>query len=179
MLANATERRRVIEHLRKILADPTHGLPIRDDLGTGMSALPIWMQDFVREVIGDRRPGGGIDGSQQMNDGFKKFIAASKRDRIDIFLAWRCALIGAAVQNVEKDFWVCWTLNALYHGLPCGSPRLLFKRWHISVEGSTTSSGVFLKTSDITVFREDLHQAASIEHRRNCPEKSEKQNLTP
>ena len=58
MLANATERRRVIEHLRKILADPTHGLPIRNDLGTGMSALPIWMQDFVREVIGDRRPGG-------------------------------------------------------------------------------------------------------------------------
>jgi predicted nucleotidyltransferase component of viral defense system len=55
-----------------------------------------------------------------MNEGFKKFIAASKRDRIDIFL-------GAAVQNVGKDFWVCWTLNALYHGLPSGSPRLLFK----------------------------------------------------
>jgi hypothetical protein len=57
MLSNETERQRVIEHLRKILADPTHGPPIRDDLRTGLSALPIWMQDFVREVIGDQRPG--------------------------------------------------------------------------------------------------------------------------
>ena len=71
-----------------------------------------------------------------MNDGFKKFIAASKRDRIDIFL-------GAAVQNVGKDFWVCWTLNALYHGLPSGSPRLLFIRWHISVEGSRPHPAFF------------------------------------
>ena len=65
MLATATERRGVIEHLRKILADPTHGLPIRDDLGTGMSALPIWMQDFVREAIGDRRPGGASMGANK------------------------------------------------------------------------------------------------------------------
>jgi Family of unknown function (DUF6088) len=55
MLSNPTERRRVVEHLRKILADPTHGLPIRDDLRTGLSALPIWMQDLVREVTGDQR----------------------------------------------------------------------------------------------------------------------------
>ena len=61
-----------------------------------------------------------------MNDGFKKFIAASKRDRLDIFLT-ASRRLGAAVQNIEKDFWVCWTLNALYHGLPSGSPRLLFK----------------------------------------------------
>jgi hypothetical protein len=57
MLSKATERRRVIDHLRKILADPTHGPPIRDDLRTGLSALPIWMQDLVREVIADQRPG--------------------------------------------------------------------------------------------------------------------------
>lgn len=54
-MSNATERRRVAERLRKILADPTHGIPIRDDLRAGMSALPIWMQDFVREMI-DGRP---------------------------------------------------------------------------------------------------------------------------
>ena len=53
-LSNATERRRVAERLRKILSDPTHGLQIRDDLRAGMSALPIWMQDFVREMIEDR-----------------------------------------------------------------------------------------------------------------------------
>ncbi|MGA8102983.1 MAG: DUF6088 family protein [Candidatus Acidiferrales bacterium] len=65
MLSNVVERRRVIEHLRKLLADPTHGLPIRDDLRTGLSALPIWMQDFVREVIGDRRPGGASMGANK------------------------------------------------------------------------------------------------------------------
>jgi len=31
------------------------------------------------------------------------------------------------VQNVEKDFWVCWTLDPLFNGLGAGSPRLLFK----------------------------------------------------
>lgn len=55
MLLNPTERRRVADRLRKILADPTHGLAIRDDLMAGLSALPIWMQDFVREVIGNQR----------------------------------------------------------------------------------------------------------------------------
>lgn len=57
MLSNATERSRVIERLRKILADPTHGPAIRDDLRAGISALPIWMQNLVREVIGDQRTG--------------------------------------------------------------------------------------------------------------------------
>lgn len=57
MLSNPMERRRVIEHLRKILADPTHGLSIRHDLRTGLSALPIWMQNLIRQVIGDQEPG--------------------------------------------------------------------------------------------------------------------------
>lgn len=65
MLSKATERRRVIEHLRKIFADPTHGLPIRDDLRAGLSALPIWMQDFVREVTGDQRPGRPATGANK------------------------------------------------------------------------------------------------------------------
>jgi len=95
-----------------------------------------------------------------MNDGFKKFIAASKRDRLDIFLA-ASRRLGAPVQNVEKDFWVCWTLDALYHGLPPGSPRLLFK-------GGTSLSKAhdlirrFSEDIDMTVFREDLNQAASV-----------------
>ena len=65
ILPNERERRRVIEHLRKILADPAHGLPIRDDLRTGLSALPIWMQDFVREVIGDQRSGQAAMGAEK------------------------------------------------------------------------------------------------------------------
>lgn len=55
MLSNEAERRRAIERLRKVLADPDHGPAIRDDLRTGLSALPIWMQDLVRELIKEQR----------------------------------------------------------------------------------------------------------------------------
>ncbi len=65
MLSNEAERRRVIEHLRKILADPTHGPPIRDDLQTGLSAIPTWMQDLIREVIGNQPPGRSAMGAHK------------------------------------------------------------------------------------------------------------------
>jgi hypothetical protein len=61
-----------------------------------------------------------------LNDGFKKFLSESEKDRVDTFPAGSQRL-GANVQYIEKDFWVCWTLDALYHGLPPGDPRLLFK----------------------------------------------------
>jgi predicted nucleotidyltransferase component of viral defense system len=48
--------------------------------------------------------------------------------------------MGTAVQNVEKDFWVCWTLDALFNGLPAGGPRLLFK-------GGTSLSKAFVTTT--------------------------------
>ena len=64
------------------------------------------------------------------------------------------------MQNVEKDVWVCWTLEVLYHGIPPGSPRLLFK-------GGTSLSKAnglirrFSEDIDITVFwaRMDSNQA--------------------
>jgi hypothetical protein len=59
-------------------------------------------------------------------DAYRQIIAASPRDRLDLFLA-TANRIGAPVGNVEKDFWVCWTLNSLYHERPAGEPRLLFK----------------------------------------------------
>lgn len=110
-----------------------------------------------------------------MNDGFNTFIAAPERDRLDIFLA-ASRRLGATVQNVEKDFWVCWTLNALYHGLPSGSPRLLFK-------GGTSLSKAhdlirrFSEDIDITVFREDLNQGASIEDMERLSGKKRKAKL--
>ena len=30
--------------------------------------------------------------------------------------------LGTASQNIEKDFWVCWTLDALFNGLKEGDP---------------------------------------------------------
>ena len=35
--------------------------------------------------------------------------------------------LGIAAQNIEKDFWVCWTLDAPFNHLTAGGPRLLFK----------------------------------------------------
>lgn len=46
----STDRQRVLTRLTQVLADPTHGQSIREDLLCGFSTLPAWMQDFVREL---------------------------------------------------------------------------------------------------------------------------------
>ena len=95
-----------------------------------------------------------------MNPAFNTVITASDAERRDLFLA-TAARLGTAVQNVEKDFWVCWTLDALFNGLPPGGPRLLFK-------GGTSLSKAFglitrfSEDIDITVFRDDLGQATDV-----------------
>lgn len=61
-----------------------------------------------------------------MNENYAIVIGASDKERLDLFLT-AAARMGTAVQNVEKDFWVCWTLDALFNGLEPSGPRLLFK----------------------------------------------------
>jgi len=63
LLAKPNERERTIQQLRKVLADPKDGPVILDDLQNGLSALPIWMQEFATELIrrskaGDEREAG-------------------------------------------------------------------------------------------------------------------------
>jgi hypothetical protein len=95
-----------------------------------------------------------------LNPAYNTVITASDDERRGLFLATATRL-GTAVQNVEKDFWVCWTLDALFNGLPAGGPRLLFK-------GGTSLSKAFgliprfSEDIDITVFREDLGQPADV-----------------
>ena len=48
---------------------------------------------------------------------FAAFLAASAEERRGAFLT-TAARLGTAEVNVEKDFWVCWTLDALFNGLP-------------------------------------------------------------
>ncbi len=52
MLSRDDERGRIQAALRRIFADPRYGQAIRADLGTGFSALPIWMQEFLRDLLG-------------------------------------------------------------------------------------------------------------------------------
>ena len=89
-----------------------------------------------------------------MNREFLPIIAASTNDRRDLFLATANRL-GTPLQNVEKDFWVCWVLDLLFNNRDDTEPRLLFK-------GGTSLSKAygliarFSEDIDITVFREDL-----------------------
>lgn len=92
---------------------------------------------------------------------YEQIIAAPPRDRLDLFLASAYRL-GTPVGNIEKDFWVCWTLDVLYHRRPVDAPRLLFK-------GGTSLSKAyrliqrFSEDVDVTVFRDDLAEAASVD----------------
>jgi hypothetical protein len=61
-----------------------------------------------------------------MNEAYRRIIMAADRDRRDLFVS-TARRIGTTEQNAEKDFWVCWTLDALFHGRPKNAPRLLFK----------------------------------------------------
>jgi hypothetical protein len=92
---------------------------------------------------------------------YRDVISAAPGEKLDLFLTTANRL-GAPIGNIEKDFWVCWTLNALYHERPAGGPRLLFK-------GGTSLSKAFglierfSEDIDVTVFRDDLDEPASVE----------------
>jgi len=96
-----------------------------------------------------------------MKPDYQRLIASPAEDRRDLFVATGRSL-GIAEQNVEKDFWVCWTLAVLFEDRPKGAPRLLFK-------GGTSLSKAFgliqrfSEDIDITVFREDLGEPISVE----------------
>ena len=92
-------------------------------------------------------------------DAFIDVIRAGPTDRTDLFLT-TAQRLGVPLINIEKDFWVCWTLNTLYHRLPKDGPRLLFK-------GGTSLSKAyglinrFSEDIDVTVFKDDLGHPGS------------------
>ena len=95
-----------------------------------------------------------------MNSAFDDVIGSGTNSRTDLFRTTGQRL-GTTSQNVEKDFWVCWTLDALFNGRE-GGPRLLFKG------GTSLSKGFglirrFSEDVDVTVFRDDLGQDHSFE----------------
>jgi len=124
-----------------------------------------------------------------MNPDYGKFLKASESDRRDVILGTSQRL-GTAPQNVEKDYWVCWTLDALFSGLANDAPRLLFKG------GTSLSKGYglierFSEDIDITIFRDDLGETAGIEElakleRRpnlavsiNAPDRNRREEIMP
>jgi hypothetical protein len=95
-----------------------------------------------------------------MNPAFTTLLSASADDRRDAFVG-ASRNLGTPEQNIEKDFWVSWTLDVLFNGAKPGGPRLLFK-------GGTSLSKAyglisrFSEDIDITIFRDDLGQGASV-----------------
>ena len=103
-----------------------------------------------------------------MNPAYDQVLAADDETRAGLF-ATTAQRLGTTPQNAEKDFWVCWTLDALFNGLPEG-PRLLFKG------GTSLSKGFglikrFSEDIDVTVFRDDLGEAHSVEELRGLSRK--------
>lgn len=47
------EGQAIQRRLKRILTDPAHGRAIGDDLRQGFGNLPVWMQDFLRELVLD------------------------------------------------------------------------------------------------------------------------------
>ena len=96
-----------------------------------------------------------------MNPAFDEVLAAGSDAMLSAFDT-TAQRLGTASQNIEKDFWVCWTLDALFNGLKEGGPRLLFKG------GTSLSKGFglinrFSEDIDVTVFRDDIGEPATIE----------------
>lgn len=95
-----------------------------------------------------------------MNPNYDLVLASDDETQAGLFTT-TAQRLGTTPQNVEKDFWVCWTLDALFNGLPPG-PRLLFKG------GTSLSKGFglirrFSEDIDVTVFRDDLGEGYSVE----------------
>jgi hypothetical protein len=95
-----------------------------------------------------------------MNAAFDEILRADIETRESLF-STTAQRIGTTPQNTEKDFWVCWALDALFNGRKSG-PRLLFKG------GTSLSKGFgliqrFSEDVDVTVFRDDLGQDYSFD----------------
>jgi Nucleotidyl transferase AbiEii toxin, Type IV TA system len=95
-----------------------------------------------------------------MNRAFDEVLAAGTDAMLSAFDA-TAQRLGTVSQNIEKDFWVCWTLDALFDGLKEGGPRLLFKG------GTSLSKGFglinrFSEDIDVTGFRDDIGEPATI-----------------
>jgi Nucleotidyl transferase AbiEii toxin, Type IV TA system len=110
-----------------------------------------------------------------VNPNFNRIIQSDLKDKKDVFLS-TANRMGTTIQNIEKDFWVCWALDVLFNERPANEPRLLFK-------GGTSLSkayGLISRLSediDITVFREDIGQALEVEDLEKLSGKKQRQRL--
>ncbi len=89
-----------------------------------------------------------------MNGTFESFLALPDQGKRDVFEA-AASRLDTPASYVEKDFWVCLVLEALYNRLPDGHPRLLFKGG-TSLPEAFGLIRRFSEDIDLVVHRDDL-----------------------
>jgi len=89
-----------------------------------------------------------------MNPAYEPFLTLPDQERRDVFNA-AAERLDTLPTYIEKDFWVCRVLDALYHGRPDHHPRLLFKGG-TSLSKAFDAIHRFSEDIDVVVFRDDL-----------------------
>ena len=69
-----------------------------------------------------------------MNPAYDQVLSAGEETRAGLFTTTALRL-DSTPQNVEKDFWVCWTLDALFHGLAGWRTKAALQGRHLTVQG--------------------------------------------
>ena len=152
MLAKPDERKQIEATLRRLLADPKHGEAI-EDLGAGLSAVPIWMQEFLRDLLSvaplerSDEHGGISPDHRSAGTGPPRSVSGDRQSDQRAGRQW-------------KDFWVCWTLNALLPRARRGWGRCCSRVEHHSQR--LRQSAVFGRHRRDRL-RDDLEEPASVE----------------
>jgi len=94
-----------------------------------------------------------------MNDNFLEIISATSGERRDCFLS-AAARLGTTEQNIEKDFWCAGFWMRSFTGASRRSTPPVQGR-NVAVQ-SLRIDLTLSEDIDITVFREDLGQAATV-----------------
>jgi hypothetical protein len=78
-----SDRDRILRRLAQVLAEPTHGAAIRQDLIDGFSALPAWMQSLIRELPGCD-PQLAVAKTPQLRSGVKRSVIHRSAKRLEV-----------------------------------------------------------------------------------------------
>lgn len=110
-----------------------------------------------------------------MASGFAAVLRASEADRRELFIT-TASRLAISVENVERDFWVCWVLDLLFNAGAPDEPRLL-------LTGATSLSksyGLIARLSegiDLAVCLSDQGQAADVERMASLRGKKQREQL--
>jgi hypothetical protein len=75
-LDNPDDSQRIRRHIAALLLDSKKGAALRKDLKKGLSALPIWMQDFLHDLLPIKRSSASKSTARKLVSSRRKAPAA-------------------------------------------------------------------------------------------------------